>query len=136
MALEEELAFLKAHLISLPPAVMRQLKKEIIERKKEAAIASKASEPGERTTSLGSRRQPGPSREESAPTQKASLCKRKANELYSSSPGGSLETDARRPAPAPLSEAGFAPLHAEKEGSKFALGLGAASTGETAKTSR
>jgi len=38
------LAFLKTQIISLPPALLRQLKKEIITQKKEreAAVASKA----------------------------------------------------------------------------------------------
>jgi len=73
MAAEEELACLKAHLINLPPAVLRQPKREIVLEKKRrgAATAAKAPGPGEGPTGLGGGRQPSPAGEKSAPPQKA-----------------------------------------------------------------
>jgi len=65
------------------------------------------------------------------PIQKAA-CKCKANDLDLSRSGGSLEPAAKR-----LSEAGSAPLHAEADGPKTALGLGATYMDErAAKSSR
>jgi hypothetical protein len=133
MVAEEELAF-KAHLKNLPPAVLRHLKRDIVaeKRRREATTTAKGPGPGEKPTGLCSGRQSGPAREESAPTQKATACKRKANDMDSSSSGGSSEPAARRPAPGPLSEAGSAPLHAEAVGPKFTTDLGVNPKGEQA----
>jgi hypothetical protein len=134
---KEELAFLKARIMNLSPAVLRQLKRDITaEKRREAATAAK--EPGmdEGPNRLGGGRQSGPAGEESALPQKT-VSKRKANELDSFSSGGSMEPAARRQAPGPLSGVGSAPLHAKAVGPKIALRLGAVSTGErAAKSSR
>jgi hypothetical protein len=129
---EEELVFLKAHLINQPPTALRQLKRDITAEKKsrEAGTVAKAPGSGEKPTGLCSGHQSCPTGDKYAPSQKAE-CKRKANELDSSNPGGSLEPATRRPAPG-LS----APLHAETDGPKIALGPGATPTGEQAAKSR
>jgi hypothetical protein len=58
---EEELDFLKAHLVELTPNVLRQLKRDIVAEKKrrEAEAAAKAKGSGERATGQPSGRQPG-----------------------------------------------------------------------------
>jgi hypothetical protein len=64
MSGEEELAFLKAHLGELSPAVLRQLKRNIVAEKKrrEAEAAAKAKGSGERPTGQPSGRLPGSAR--------------------------------------------------------------------------
>jgi hypothetical protein len=118
MSGEEELAFLKAHLGELSPAVLRQLKRDIVVEKKSrgAEAAAKTKGSGEGPTGLPSGRQLGSARWETSVSQKAPRAtagRRKANELDSSDSGGSMEPATRRPAPGPLSGAGSAPLPAQ-----------------------
>jgi hypothetical protein len=65
MTWEEELAFLRVHLSELSPAVLRQLKRDILAEKKrrEAEAAAKANWLGERPTGQSGGRQHGPARE-------------------------------------------------------------------------
>jgi hypothetical protein len=138
MVTEEELAYIKSHLINLYPAVLRQLKTDITAEKRGSEEATAGKAPGSREGHkiLGGGCQSNPNGEEFAPPQKTAG-KHEANELHSSSSGGSMEPPATRPLPGPLSEAGSEPLHAEKEGAKVARVLGSAFTGEqAAKCSR
>jgi hypothetical protein len=96
MSGEEELAFSKAHLGELSPAVLRQLKRDIIAENKrtEAEAPAKAKGSGKRPTGQPSGRQPGSAGGgETSVSQKAprsTAGKRKANELDSSDSGGSM----------------------------------------------
>jgi len=135
--MEEELAFLKAQFINLPPAVFRQLKREIILEKKmtEAVTAAKAPGSGEGPTGLDGGCQSGLAGVEPATPQK-DASKRKANELELFSCGGSLEPVLRRPAPGPLPMLGPR-LCMKIKRVKIALGTRATPTGEQAvKSSR
>jgi hypothetical protein len=124
MSAEDELAFLKAHLGELSPAVLRQLKRDFVAKKKrrEAEVAAKAKASGKRPTGQHRGRQPGSAGGggENSVSQKAPRAtarKRKANEFDSSDSGGSMEPATRCPAPGPLSGAGSAPLPAQAKGS-------------------
>jgi hypothetical protein len=103
---EEELAFLKAHLVKLPAIALRQLRRDILQerRKREAEVSAKVKGSGDRLTF--------PTEEAPALLQTTSLAamgKRKAKELDSSDSGGSLEPATRRPAPGPKPGVGSAP---------------------------
>jgi hypothetical protein len=73
MSGEEELAFLKAHLGELSPAVLRHLKRDIVaeQKRRKAEAAAKAKGSGERPTGQPSGRQPGSAGGETSIFQKA-----------------------------------------------------------------
>jgi hypothetical protein len=101
MSGQEELAFLKAHLGELSPAVLRQLKLDIVaEKKREAEAAAKAKGSGKRPTGQASGRQTGSAggggTSVSQKDPRAIAGKRKAHELDSSDSGGSMEPAIRR----------------------------------------
>jgi hypothetical protein len=110
---EEELAFLKAHLVELPATALRQLRRDILHerRKREAETSTKAKGSGDRSTVL---KQEAPALLQTAP--RAAVGKRKANVLESSDSGGSLEPATRRPASGLKSGVGSAPLPTQAKG--------------------
>jgi hypothetical protein len=106
MSGEDELAFLKAYQGELSPAVLRELKRTSLRRRRgektEAAAKTKGS--GERPTGQPSGRQPGSVGGEDfgfPEGPRATAGKRKANELDSSDSGGSMELATRRPGHCP-----------------------------------
>jgi hypothetical protein len=141
MSGEEELAFLKAHLGELSPAVVRQLKPDIVaeKKKREAEAAAKAKGSGERLTGQPSGRQPGSAGGETSVSEKDPEPQRASVKPTSwtrptRAVTWNLPLGARRPAPGPLSGVVSAPLPAQAKGS-YAQGpvvLPTASTGEQA----
>jgi hypothetical protein len=120
MSNEEELAFLRAHLGELSAAVLRHLKWDILAEKKRRGeekprrppkLKSRANDSlpspvGANPVLLGRRLRP-------QKDPRATVGKRKANELDSSNSGGSMEPATSRTAPGPLSGAWSARLPAQ-----------------------
>jgi hypothetical protein len=110
---EEELVFIKAHIVELPATALRQLRREILQerRRREAEASAKAKESGDRSTV---HKEEAPALLQTAP--RAAVGKRKANELDSSDSGGSMEPATRRPASGPKPGVGSAPLPTQAKG--------------------
>jgi hypothetical protein len=104
---EEELAFLKAHLVELPATALRLIRRDILQerRKREAEASAMAQGSSDRSTV--------PKVEAPALLQtarRAAVGKRKANELDSSYSGRSMEPAKRPPVRGKTPGAGSAPL--------------------------
>jgi hypothetical protein len=111
--MKEELAFLKAYLVDLPPTALRQLRRDILQqrRKREAEASAKAKGSGDRSTVP---KEEAPAVLRTAP--RAAVGKRKVNELDSSDPGGSLEPASMRPESGPKPGVGSAPMPTQAKG--------------------
>jgi hypothetical protein len=125
MSGEEELAFLKAHLDELSPAILRQLKRDILAetKRREAEDSAKTKGSGDRTTHRPVRwvptrlcRKGGGTIAVSQKAHHATMGKRKAIDLDSSESSGSLELENR------ASGAESAPLPAQAKGTLSAQG--------------
>jgi hypothetical protein len=136
---EEELAILKTHLGELSPAVLRQLKRDILAEKKRREVEAAAKDKGsvERPTGQSGGREPSSAGERYQKAPRATEGKRKSNYLESSNWGRSMELATRRPAPGPLSGAGSAPLPTQAKGNcaQGPVAKSTASAGEEAASS-
>jgi hypothetical protein len=119
MSGEEELAFLKAHLDEPSPALLRELKRDIVAEKKPRLTLSLKGRANDLLVCPVGLYRALPAGETSASQKapRATVGKRKANKLDKSGSGGSMEPATSRPAPGLLSGAGSAPLPAQAKGS-------------------
>jgi hypothetical protein len=99
--------------VELPATALRQLRQDILQerRRREAEATAKAKGSGDRSTV---HKEEAPALLQTDP--RASVGKRKANELDSSQSDGSLEPATRRPASGPMPGAGSAPLPTQAKG--------------------